>query len=61
MVEGSTLECITFITPAHNVVVIVMNRGDDPVTFKLLDEFNGAKQAVKIVALPHSIQIYVYQ
>lgn len=59
-VEGSTLECITFITPDQHVVAVVMNRGDQPVTFKLLDDFSGNKQALKIEALPHSIQTFMY-
>ena len=54
------MECVSFITPDHKVIVVVMNRGDDSVTFKLLDEFNGSKQAAKMVALPHSIQTYNY-
>ena len=59
-VAGSTLECITFITPDKQVVVVVMNTGDTTITFKLLDEFNGSKQALKIDALPHSIQTFIY-
>jgi hypothetical protein len=59
-VVGSSLECVSFITPDNKVVAIVMNQGDVPVTFKLLDELSGGKQAVKLVALPHSIQTFVY-
>jgi hypothetical protein len=42
-VVGSSLECVGFITPDNKVVAIVMNQGDDPVTFKLLDELSGGK------------------
>ena len=49
------MECIGFIAPDNKVVVVVMNRGDDLITFKLLDELSGGKQAVKMEALPHSI------
>ena len=60
-VVGSSLECVGFNTPDNKVVVVVMNRGDDPVTFKLLDVVGGGgKQAVKMVALPHSIRTYIY-
>jgi hypothetical protein len=59
-VVGSSLECVGFTTPDNKVVAIVMNQGDDPVTFKLLDELSGGKQAVKLEALPHSIQTFVY-
>ena len=59
-VVGSSLECVGFITPDNKVVVVVMNQGDDPVTFKLLDELSGGKQAVKLEALPHSIQTFIY-
>ena len=60
-VVGSSLECVGFITPDNKVIVVVMNQGDDPVTFKLLDAVGGNKQTVKMVALPHSIQTYIYQ
>jgi hypothetical protein len=61
-VIGSSLECVGFITPDNKIVVIVRNQGDDPVTFKLVDELimSGGKQAVKLEALPHSIQTYIY-
>ena len=42
------MECVGFITPDNEVVVVVMNQGDNPVTFKLLDELSGGKQAVKM-------------
>lgn len=60
-VLGSGLECTAFLTPSKQVVVIVMNTGDDSVTFKLLDKMeSGDMQAVKVTALPHSIQTFVY-
>ena len=59
-VVGSNLECVGFIALDNKVVVVMMNRGNDPITFKLLDELSGGKQAVKREALPHSIQTYVY-
>ena len=38
-----------------------MNRGDNSVTFKLLDtDTSGKQQALKVTALPHSIQTFVY-
>ena len=51
VVVGSSLEAVAFLTPDKQVVVIAMNTGDQPITFKLLDI-----QAVKITALAHSIQ-----
>ena len=60
MVVGSSLEAIAFLTPDKQVVVVVMNTGDQPITFKLLDIINGNKQAVKITALAHSIQTFLY-
>ena len=60
-VQNSSLECLAFLTPDKGVVVVVMNRGDDSVTFKLLDtDTSGKKQALKIAALPHSIQTFLY-
>ena len=56
----SSLECVAFLTPLEDVVVVVMNRGDDAVTFKLLDDNGGNMQALKLTALPHSIQTFVY-
>ena len=56
MIEGSSLEAVAFFT---QVVVIVMNTGDQPITFKLLDIVGGNKQAVKITALSHSIQTFL--
>ena len=60
MVVGSVLEALAFLTPNKQVVVIVMNTGDQPITFKLLDVGSGNKQAVKITALAHSIQTFLY-
>ena len=63
LVVGSSLECVGFNTPDIKVIVEVMNRGDDRITFKLLDMVGGGgKQAVKTVALPRSIiiQTYIY-
>ena len=58
---GSALEALAFLTPDKQVVVIVMNTGDQPITFKLLDVVSsGSKQAVKITALAHSIQTFLY-
>jgi len=61
-VVNSTLECTAFLTPSPNqkVVVMVMNTGDQPVTFKLADLYQGMVQAVKVTALPHSIQTFFY-
>eukprot|EP00731_Ephydatia_muelleri_P037747 Em0551g6a len=59
-VEGSALECIAFLTPESGVVVVAMNTGDSPITFKLLDIVAGQPEAVKVTALPHSIQTFVY-
>ena len=61
-VVNSSLECVAFLTPnSTDVVVVVMNRGDDSITFKLLDtDVGGKQQALKIDALPHSIQTFVY-
>ena len=59
-VRGSSLEAVAFLTPQKQVVVVVMNRGDDPVTFKLADCIGGSTQAVKITALAHSIQTFLY-
>ena len=59
-VIGSSLETVAFLTPEKQVVVVVMNTGDQPITFKLLDVVAGNKQAVKITALAHSIQTFLY-
>ena len=59
-VVGSTLESIAFLTPKQEVVVVVMNTGDGPITFKLLDMVADQSEAVKVTALPHSIQTFVY-
>ncbi len=60
VVLGSTLEATAFLTPDQQVVVVVMNRGDQPVTFKLLDNIGGKLQAVQISAVAHSIQTFLY-
>ena len=61
VVVGSALEALAFLTPDKQVVVIAMNTGDQPITFKLLDVVSGgSKQAVKITALAHSIQTFLY-
>ena len=58
---NSSLECVAFVTPSDQVVVVVMNRGDSSVTFKLLDTgASGTQQALKVEALPHSIQTFIY-
>ena len=60
-VENSSLECLSVLTPKGTVVGVVLNRGDNPVTFKLLDiDTSGKKQALKITVLPHSIQTFLY-
>ncbi len=60
-VENSSLECLSVLTPEGAVVVVVLNRGDNAVTFKLLDiDTSGKKQALKITSLPHSIQTFLY-
>ena len=59
--DNSSLECLSALTPDGGVVVVVLNRGQDAVTFKLLDiNVGGQKQALKITALPHSIQTFLY-
>ena len=60
VVVGSSLEAIAFLTPNKTVVVVVMNRQDNPVTFKLMDIVGGSKQAVKMTALARSIQTFLY-
>ena len=60
VVAGSTLETVAFLTPDKTVVVVVMNRQDHPVTFKLLDIVDGSKQAVRVTALARSIQTFMY-
>ena len=60
MIDSTTLECTAFFTPKKQVVVVVMNTGDQPITFKLLDVLAGSTQAVKVTALPHSIQTFLY-
>ncbi len=56
--SGGTLESTGFITPDNQVVVIVMNTGDNDVTFKLHDIHYG--MAVSIKAVSHSIQTFLY-
>ena len=59
-VINSSLECIAFLTPTDKVVVVVMNRGDNDVTFKLFDEDASEDQkAVMVTALAHSIQTFI--
>ncbi len=61
LVDNSSLECLSVLTPDSGMVVVVLNRGQDAVTFKLLDiNVGGQKQALKITALPHSIQTFLY-
>ena len=36
-VMDSSLECVAFLTPTSDVVVVVLNMGDESVTFKLLE------------------------
>ena len=55
---GTTLENIGFITPDKEVVVVIMNTGDESVKFKLKD-YDHAR-AVNVTALPHSIQTFIY-
>ena len=60
-VVNSSLECVAFLTPSSDMVVVVMNRGDNSITFKLLDtDLSGNQQALKITAIPHSIQTFIY-
>ena len=62
VVLHSSLECTAFLTPARQVVVVVMNTADQPITFKLLDtNDDGKQQAVKVTALAHSIQTFLYK
>ena len=58
MIVGSSLEAVAFLTP--DKMVIVMNREEHPVTFKLLDITDGNRQAVSITALARSIQTFLY-
>ena len=60
VVTSSSLEAVAFLTPDKMVVVIVMNRGQQPATVKLLDIVDNNKQAVKITVLAHSIQTFLY-
>ena len=60
VVAGPSLEAVAFLTPDKMVVVVVMNRQDHPVTFKLLDIVGDSKQAVRVTALAHSIQTFLY-
>ena len=39
---------------------MVMNTGDSDIAFKLVDIKDAGKQAVKVIALAHSIQTFVY-
>lgn len=59
-VAGSTLEATAFLTPDQQVVVVVMNTGDQPITFKLLDDTGGTLLAAQITAVAHSIQTFLY-
>ena len=58
--NSNSLECTAFLTPSNQVVVVVMNPGDKPVTFKMVDISGGGKQALKVTALAHSIQTFTY-
>lgn len=51
------LECTAFFTPSSQVVVIVMNAGDNDITFKIKDLVAGS---VQVTALSHSIQTFIY-
>ena len=53
-------QCTAFLTPSNQVVVVVMNTGDSDIAFKLVDIKDAGKQAVKVIALAHSIQTFVY-
>ncbi|XP_019851801.1 PREDICTED: putative glucosylceramidase 3 [Amphimedon queenslandica] len=63
---SSSLECVAFLTPEKSIVVIVMNTGDESVEFKLADVATAGAageqsvQALKVQALPHSIQTFLY-
>ena len=60
IVSNSSLECTAFLTPSSQVVVVVLNTGDNDITFKLTDINSGAKQALKVDAVAHSINTYMY-
>ena len=60
MVTNTSLECTAFLTPSNQVVVVVMNTGDSDIAFKLMDVLPDSKQAVKLTALAHSIQTFIY-
>ena len=55
--NSTSLECVAFLTPSGNVVVVVMNREDSSVSFKLYDAEDH--KAVKVTALGHSIQTFI--
>ena len=56
-VMNTQLECVAFLTPTGNVVIVVMNRGDSSVSFKLFD--GDEQKAVHVTALMHSIQTFI--
>ena len=56
-VMNTQLECVAFLTPTGNVVIVVMNRGDSSVSFKLFD--GDEQKAVNVTALMHSIQTFI--
>ena len=56
----SLLVCQHLLYPSNQVVVVVMNTGDSDIAFKLVDIKDAGKQAVKVIALAHSIQTFVY-
>ena len=61
IVSNSSLECTAFLTPSSQVVVVVLNTGDSDITFKLTDTSPTGKQAVKLTAVAHSMQTYLYK
>ena len=60
VVQSANLESVAFVTPQKQVVAVVMNTGEQPVTFKLVDTALQVTQAVKVTALAHSIQTFIY-
>ncbi len=55
-VASAMLNATAFLTPNQQVVVVVMNRFDSDVPFKLA--YNNA--AVELTGLAHSIQTYIF-
>jgi len=53
---NGNLGCVAFLRPDNNIVVVILNQGDNAVTFKLQQGTSSAK----IVIPDHAIATYVY-